>query len=85
MGRLGCLNLQVVDELALTEVFFPQLLPDHWRGKAFVAEEGPQPEWFKLLWRKLKARPSAFVSSCECDKGQWRTVATVHRSVLHQK
>ena len=55
---MGALNVQAVDEVALTEVFLPHLLPKHWHGKPFVPREqtaeGPQPDWFGLLWRKLK-------------------------------
>ena len=61
MARVGALNVQAVDEAALTEVFLRHLLPKHWRGQAFVlaglAAEGPQPAWFCLLWRKLKVAP----------------------------
>ena len=59
MARLGCLNLQVVDEFAIAEVFLPRLLPHQWRGKAFIAGadagSGPPPERLSLLWRKVKA------------------------------
>ena len=61
LARLGCLNLQTVDELALAEVFLPRLLPQQWRGQAFIAradaDSGPKPEWLSILWRKLKAWP----------------------------
>ena len=66
MAYMGALNVQAVDEAALTEVFLPHLLPTHWRGKAFVpagqAAEGPQPAWFCLLWRKLKVNPFSTMS-----------------------
>ena len=66
MARMGSLNVQAVDEVALTEVFLPLLLPMHWRGQAFVpagqAAEGPQPAWFCLLWRKLKVNPFSTIS-----------------------
>ena len=60
LARLGSLNLQILDNSALAEVFFPRVLPAHWHKQAFVArgsaDEGPQTEWFSLLWRKLKVR-----------------------------
>ena len=61
VARMRALNVQAVDEAALTDVFLPHLLPMHWHGQAFVpagqAAEGPQPAWFCLLWRKLKVDP----------------------------
>ena len=76
MARMGALNVQAVDEAALTEVFLPHLLPTHWRGKAFVpagqAAEGPQPAWFGLLWRKLKVNLLGTISMASDARSEVR-------------
>ena len=81
IARMGALNVQAGDEDALTEVFLPHLLPKHWHGQAFLpagqAAGGPQPDWFCLLWRKLKVVPVSTMKTAlqfQADSHQSRSL-----------